>query len=1398
MSDKSNDGGENDSLPMDNININSIDDENNNNINNQDDNENNNNNNNNKNSDDNEENLKDYKNKKEDFGNIKMDTIDDRPTNNGILSPIDITSDGSDSVKTLSTTQSKKLDEGEKKEGEVGPQVPFFSLFRFAKPFDILLMIVGTIGALANGVSMPAISIVFGRLMNSFSPENLADPNFDLVETVTSNAMYFIYIGCGVFVCSYVEVAFWMLAGERQAVRCRKAYLKAILKQEIGWYDVTKSSELSTRISSDTLLFQEAIGEKIGNFLHHTSTFICGFIVGFVNGWQLTLVIFALTPLIAAAGAFMTKMMADLTKKGQDAYAKAGGVAEEKIGSIRTVSTFSGEPFEVKRYTERLKEALDIGTKKGIMNGVGIGLVFLVLFGTYSLSFWYGGKLIVDRKWNPVPDRPWQGGDVLTVFFSVIMGAMALGQASPNVASFANGRGAAFKIYEVVDRNSKIDPFSTEGRSIEETVQGNIEYRNIGFSYPSRPDVKIFNNFNLTIKKGTTVALVGDSGGGKSSVIGLLERFYDPDEGEVYLDGTNIKEINIHSLRKNIGLVSQEPVLFANSIAENIRYGNENATMDQIIEACKTANAHDFISALPEGYDTQVGEKGVQMSGGQKQRIAIARAMIKDPKILLLDEATSALDSQNELLVQQSIEKLMIGRTTIVIAHRLSTIQDADQIAVVKGGAIVEIGTHPELYALNGVYTQLVNRQQKGGDDDDGKKKKKKSKESSKDESNNNIGSSSISIDKSIQSIGADSLETSTIGLVNDNDNKKKKKKEKKPQEKSVPIGRILKLSRGDWPHFLVGLVGATLNGAIMPVFSIIFSEILGIFQEQDTDELTRRSRNMALWFILLAVVAALANFIQIYCFTFIGEKLTFNLRRLSFESIMRQDIGWFDLTENSTGRLTANLATEATLVQGMTSQRLGLLIQNIVTIVAGLVIAFISGWKLTLVVLACVPVIGFAGKVEMDFFQGFSQKGKEAYAECGQVASEAIGGIRTVSSFTCENKILEKFRQCLQKPIQMSFRKSNVSGLSFGFSQCTLFFIYTLTYWYGGKLVDSGEWPAKQSTLETYCYNGEYANIGYTDEATCIKSFTTTEGFSMMMRVFFAIIMSAMGVGQSMAFMPDLGKAKLAAVAIFSLIDRVSEIDPFENKGQTLPEFKGDIEFKDIKFSYPSRPNKAVFQGFNLVIPHGKKVALVGNSGGGKSSVISLLERFYNPSQGSITIDGVNIKDLNLNWLRGNMGLVGQEPFLFSGTIFENIIYGKPDATMDEVVEAAKAANAHTFIESLPDAYHTQLGDKFTQLSGGQKQRVAIARAIIRNPKVLLLDEATSALDTVSEKVVQVALDNVSKGRTSIVIAHRLSTVIDADLIVVVKEGKVVELGTHETLLAENGFYAELVSRQM
>ncbi|EGC33546.1 hypothetical protein DICPUDRAFT_80697 [Dictyostelium purpureum] len=1304
----------------------------------------------------------------------KRDTTEIETTG---LKPKDLESSSSFANTTSATTaepiQEDRMKKKKKPDPPALPIIPYYKMFRFSSKFDYLLMFVGSFCAIANGATMPAISIAFGRLLNVFSPDNFKDPNYDLMDQVTKNALIFVYIGIGAFVCSYFEVAFWMLTGERQAIRCRKEYFKAILRQEIGWYDITKSSELSSRISSDTLLFQEAIGEKVGNFLHHGSTFIAGFVIGFIYGWQLTLVIAAVTPLISAAGAFLTKMMIGYTMEGLASYAKASAVAEEKIGSIRTVATFSGERYEANRYSELLKEALLVGKKKGLMGGIGMGLVFFVLFGIYSLSFWYGGKLIVDKHWNPVPGRNWNGGDVLTVIFSVITGAMALGQASPHLASFASGRGAAFKIYQVINRKSNIDPFSTEGL-LHNDVQGNIEYRNVSFAYPSRPDVQVFNNFNLSIKQGQTVALVGDSGGGKSSAIALLERFYDPIGGEILLDGINIKDINVNCLRSNIGLVSQEPVLFATTIADNIRYGDENATMDQIIEACKVANAHDFISALPEKYETLVGEKGVQMSGGQKQRIAIARAMIKNPRILLLDEATSALDTENEYLVQQAIDKLMKGRTTIVIAHRLSTIINSDVIAVVKEGHIVEKGTHGELLSLGGAYTELFTRQQT----------EKKEVGNSENKSTNPVIES--------ESTSSISPAVNNMEIVADTVNNPAQKK-----ERSVPFSRVLKLSKPDWPFFVLGFIGSSINGACMPIFAIIFSEILKVFQETDQSELSRGARNMALWFLLLAVVAGFANFLSNYCFTYIGEKLTYNLRRLSFDSIIRQDIGWFDLPENATGKLTTNLATDTTMVQSITSQRLSLLIQNSVTVIVALIISFIAGWKLTLVVLACVPLLAFAGKVQVGFITGFTKKNKGAYGECGQVATEAIGGIRTVSSFTSENRVLTKFSNNLIKPLQISIKSSNISGISFGFSHATLFFIYCLTYWYGGKLISEGEWKAPRSTIETYCIPANNFN-DFGDYDTCVKVYNTVQGYGSMMKIFFAVIMCAMGVGNSMSYAPDIAKASQSATSIFRIIDHESKIDPFSNKGQTPNQLVGNIEFRNVSFRYPSRPNKVVFNGLNLSVPQGKKFALVGDSGGGKSTVISLLERFYDPLEGSITLDGIDIKDINLNWLRSNLGLVNQEPFLFSGTILDNIKYGKKDATMEEVIEAAKTANAHGFISEFKDGYNTELGDKFTHLSGGQKQRVAIARAIICNPKILLLDEATSALDSVSEKAVQEALDNAMKGRTTIVIAHRLSTIIDSDKIAVIKEGKVAEIGDHNSLLAQSSIYSQLISRQI
>jgi ATP-binding cassette subfamily B (MDR/TAP) protein 1 len=514
--------------------------------------------------------------------------------------------------------------------------------------------------------------------------------------------------------------------------------------------------------------------------------------------------------------------------------------------------------------------------------------------------------------------------------------------------------------------------------------------------------------------------------------------------------------------------------------------------------------------------------------------------------------------------------------------------------------------------------------------------------------------------------------------------------------------------------------------------------------------------------FVVIGVAMFLANVGQSSMFGMAGERLTMRLRRNCFQAIIRNDIGWFDDPKHSTGILTSRLASDTELIQGLLGTRLGLNVQNFTTIIAGLVIAFLYQWKLTLVVLALSPLIMFANFMQMYSAKGFQVKREKATTHANQVAGDSIGAIRTVAAFTNEEQILQKYKMRLQGPTRLGVKASQTTGALMGVGQLFMFGSYCVAFWFGGRLIRDKE-----------------------------------ADFLDVMTVFMAIVMSAMSVGQSASFVPNATKAKVAASNVFKIIDTVPPIDSSSEAGERLGQVRGDVEFRDVAFTYPQRLDAPVFTGLNLKIKHGSVVALVGQSGSGKSTCIQLLERFYDPASGTVSLDGTDIKKLNVKWMRQQIGLVGQEPVLFVGTIAENISYGKPGATQSEIEAAAMKANAHNFIMEFPDKYNTQVGERGAQMSGGQKQRIAIARAIIKDPKILLLDEATSALDTESEKVVQEALDTAMKGRTTIIVAHRLSTIMGADQIAVVNKGKIVELGTHQQLVDLNGIYFNLVQRQ-
>ncbi|KAI9197883.1 hypothetical protein LWI28_006057 [Acer negundo] len=1246
-------------------------------------------------------------------------------------------------------------------------KVAFYKLFAFADKKDVVLMVVGSLGATANGLSQPLMTVIFGQLINSFGSADRSH----IVSQVSKVAVKFLYLAVATGIAAFLQVACWMVTGERQAARIRGLYLKTILRQDIAFFDTeTSTGEVIGRMSGDTILIQEAMGEKVGKFIQLMSTFLGGFVIAFARGWLLALVLLSCLPLIVIAGGTMAMVMTKMSSRGQIAYAEAGNVVEQTVGAIRTVASFTGEKRAIEKYDKKLQVAYTAAVQQGLISGLGLGTLLLIVFGSYGLAIWYGSKLIIDKGYN--------GGVVINVIMAIMTGGMSLGQTSPCVNAFAAGQAAAYKMFETIKRKPKIDPYDPSGIKLE-NIEGEIELKDIHFSYPARPDVQIFSGFSLCVPSGTTTALVGQSGSGKSTVVSLLERFYDPDSGEVLIDGVDIKKLQLRWIREKIGLVSQEPVLFATSIKENIAYGKDNATNQEIRTAIELANAAKFIDKLPQGLDTMAGEHGTQLSGGQKQRIAIARAILKNPRILLLDEATSALDAESERIVQDALVKIMANRTTVVVAHRLTTIRNADIIAVLHQGKLVEKGTHEELISdPEGAYSQLVRLQEGANEGEDARTTDADKSDRSfeiTDKAISRSGSHDASIMRRSISRGSSSSRHSfgfgyglpapvNIFETEEVEERTERNHIKTESRQNVSIRRLAYLNKPEIPVLCIGSIGAMVHGAVFPVFGLLLSNSIRMFYEPP-DKLRKDSRKWGLVYLGMGLATLVAVPFQNYFFGVAGGKLIQRIRSLTFEKVVHQQISWFDDPENSSGAIGARLSTDASTVRSLVGDALALIVQNITTVTAGLIIAFSANWILAFIILAVSPLMLIQGYVQTKFLKGFSADAKVMYEEASQVANDAVGSIRTVASFCAEKKVMDLYQKKCEGPMKQGVRQGLVSGGGFGSSFFALFCTNAFCFYIGSVLVQH-------------------------NKAT----------FGEVFKVFFALTISAIGVSQTSAMAPDTTKAKDSAASIFEILDSKPKIDSSSNEGMTLSSVQGDIEFEHVSFRYATRPDVQIFRDLSLTIPSGKTVALVGESGSGKSTVVSLIERFYDPDSGYIFLDKVEIQKFKLSWLRQQMGLVSQEPILFNESIRTNIAYGKEgDVTEEEIIEATKAANAYNFIASLPQGYDTNVGERGVQLSGGQKQRIAIARAIIKNPKILLLDEATSALDAESERVVQDALDRVTVDRTTVVVAHRLTTIKNADVIAVVKNGVIAEKGRHEVLMKiTDGAYASLVALHM
>ncbi|KAF1811980.1 P-loop containing nucleoside triphosphate hydrolase protein [Eremomyces bilateralis CBS 781.70] len=1254
-------------------------------------------------------------------------------------------------------------------------QVGYTALYRYATRNDLIILVVSAIMAIGAGAALPLMTIIFGQLAGQFQDFFNGNASLSAFKgQLGGMILYFVYLAIGEFVATYIATAGFIYVGEHIAQKVREHYLAAMLRQNIAFFDMLGAGEITTRITADTNLVQDGISEKVGLTLTAIATFLTAFVIGFVKYWKLTLimssVVFAIVAVMGAGSTFIVKW----STKAQESYAKGGSVAEEVLSSIRNATAFNTQDKLAKQYDIHLQEAEKWGKKMQSVLGIMVAGMMTLVYLSYGLAFWEGSRLLVAGETNLA--------DLLTILFAVIIGAFAIGNVAPNAKAFTTGVAAAQKIYSAIDRVSPIDPTRDEGKKLD-TFEGTVELRNIKHIYPSRPEVVVMDGINLMVPAGKTTALVGASGSGKSTVVGLVERFYDPVGGEVLLDGHNVQDLSLKWLRQHVSLVQQEPILFATTIQGNIRHGllgtphehlSEEETTKLVEAAARQANAHDFITNLPEGYQTHVGERGFLLSGGQKQRIAIARAMVSDPKILLLDEATSALDTKSEGVVQAALDTAAKGRTTIVIAHRLSTIKTADNIVVMQEGRIVEQGTHDDLLETKGAYYNLVEAQRLAADTDAAAATESEDASILDQYNGEKLGMRTSGSDENGQGFEADPDDDDPARLRRIDTGKSKASVElakKKPEEEQryglwVLIKTTASFNAPEWHVMVAGVIFSIISGCGNPTQAVFFAKNIAALSlpPPQYGELRSEVNFWSLMYLMLAFVQLIGFVGSGLTFAYCSEKLTHRARDRAFRNMLRQDIAFFDKDENTAGALTSFLSTETTHLAGLSGSTLGTILLVSTTLIAATTLAIALAWKLGLVCTATIPVLLFCGFLRFWMLARFQARAKKAYEASAGYACEATSAIRTVASLTREADVWENYHQQLVDQGQKSLNSVLKSSSLYAASQSLSFLCFALGFWYGGQLIATGEYSMFQFFV-----------------------------------AFTAVIFGAQSAGTIFSFAPDMGKAKQAATEMKRLFDRTPAIDSWSTDGEQLKNIDGSIEFRDVHFRYPTRPETPVLRGLNLTVQPGQYVALVGASGCGKSTTIALLERFYDPLVGGIYVDGKEISSMNINNYRNFLALVSQEPTLYQGTIRENILLGadNPDVTEDEIVKACQDANIYEFVMSLPDGFNTVCGSKGTLLSGGQKQRIAIARALIRNPRILLLDEATSALDSESEKVVQAALDAAAKGRTTIAVAHRLSTIQKADVIYVIDQGRVVEQGTHSELLAKKGRYAELVTLQ-
>ncbi|PVH99733.1 P-loop containing nucleoside triphosphate hydrolase protein [Periconia macrospinosa] len=1273
----------------------------------------------------------------------------------------------------------------------------YFRVLTFGSKLDYFLIGMSLLTSIGTGIAVPLMFVVFGQLVGDFTQYFMPGTTItreEFQDKFNTGALYITYIFIGRFFLSYISLFSIRISGLRISASLRLAYLKAIFAQPVSVIDTLSPGKVATRITTSSNTIQAGISQHFTMMFQSLAFTIGLYVVAFIKSWKLTLIASVALPFILIVYGSIVPPFFKIHKLTEECHDAASSLTFEMFSSIRVIVAFGAQAKLARQHEALLDKAANNAKREAPLMALFLSPAMAANYGTFGIAFWFGVRQYSRGDVTSV-------GDIVVVLFSVQTAVMSIGRLVAPIIASVKAATASTELFATIDA---VVPNTTGLTDPDVSANADIGFNNVAFSYPSRPNVPILKGLNATFEAGKVTAIVGPSGSGKSTIVSLVQRWYDllgttatlkevekpkkdhpiqdtekPSEtkkkkkekkttdaekdntkeeekdlgpntctGSVTVGGTDIQDIDVKWWRAQCGLVQQEPFLFNDTLFANVAYGLcgtkwQDAPKDEqsamVKAACKEAYADEFIDKLPEGYDTLVGESGIKLSGGQRQRIAIARAIVKNPPILILDEATSAIDVRTEKIVQEALERVSTGRTTIVIAHRLSTIKKADKIVVMREGQLVEEGTHEELLRdEDGIYYGLVNAQ----------------KIALESEEDNNLEDVVLT-----KSVTADAQDTNS-----DQEESRISAEETEYKDKGFMQsgGKLIYEQRHHWFLYLVTAIGVLAAGAVYPVQAYIFANIVNVFTLTGP-EFVRKGYFWAGMFGVEAGAIFAAYFAIGFCTHRISVSITRRVRQEYLENIIRQRIPFFDKDGNSVGTLTANVSSHTQTLQQLMSTEMSFAVIACVNLVGSVIISFVYGWKLSLVGLfATLPPILLAGYYRYKLEMEFDKMTAAVFEGSSQYATEAVGAFRTVLSLNLGDVISDRYNSQLGGHVKNAVSKAKWGTLIFAASDSAEMGCNALAFWYGGTLLASREYDLIQFFV-----------------------------------IYMTVVQGAIAAGQWFSVSPNIAQATTAANRVISLRPDPNTPPPSYKRIEN-PEASAGLTFRNVNFAYKSR-DTPVLSNLNLDIAPGQFAALVGASGCGKSTTISLLERFYDASSGAVLYNGQDITSLDPSEYRKNLSLVSQEPTLYEGTIRDNVALSVDSATDAEIEAACMDAQIHEFITSLPDGYATRLGPKGMSLSGGQKQRLSLARALLRQPKVLLLDEATSSLDSESEKLVQAAIERAANagGRTILAVAHRLATIQKADVIFVLGSGRVLEKGDHQSLLRKKGVYYQMCQAQ-